>query len=121
MAITYNWVIERINVIPELDGKQQVVSDVHWRLVGSEPDENGRLDDKERPLVYKAFVYDSLGVPYDPDYPFTEYSQLTKDQVISWVQNIIGPEEIAAYEKIIETTILKQKTPDVTSPPIPWA
>lgn len=120
MAITYDWIIERIEVIPELDGKTQVVSSVHWRLNGSEPDEAGRLDDKERPLVFKATVYDSLGVPFEPDYPFTPYDQLTKEQVVSWVQNILGPDQVAEYEAIIVATIQKQKTPDITAPPIPW-
>lgn len=108
MPITNTWGVVQMDAYPELDGKTDVVFTVHWNLTGSDGTHTG-------------YVYGSVGVTLDPDAPYTPYDQLTQEQVVGWVQDALGEEQVAAYEANVAKQIEDQINPPVVTPPLPWA
>lgn len=107
MAITNTWAVVQMDAYPEADGEQDVVFNVHWTLTGTDG-------------TYNGSVYSSQGVSLDPTAPFTPYADLTQDQVIGWVQDAMGTEQVAAYEASVAQQIADQANPPVVTPPLPW-
>ena len=108
MTITNTWGIVSLECYPEYDGETDVVFTVHWTLTGTDG-------------TYSGSVYGSVGVSLDPAAPFTPYASLTQEQVIGWVQDAMGPEQVAAYEANVAAQIDAQINPSVVTPPLPWA
>ena len=106
--ITYTWTVVQMNAYPKADGEQDVVFTVHWALSGTDG-------------TYTGSTYGSTGVTVDGSAPFTPYADLTQDQVIGWVQDAMGAEQVASYEANIATQIQDQINPPVVTPPLPWA
>jgi hypothetical protein len=108
MAITYTWSVVQMDAYPEEDGETDVVFNVHWTLAGIDG-------------TYQGYAYGSQGVAIDPDAPFTPYEDLTETQVIGWVQDAMGAEQVASYEANVAQQIEDQINPPVVTPPLPWA
>ena len=107
MPITNTWNIQQLDCYPELDGDTDVVFTVHWTLNGTDG-------------TYNGSVYGSVGVTLDPDAPFVPYADLTQTQVIGWVQDALGEEQVASYEANVAQQIADQIDPPVVTPPLPW-
>lgn len=108
MANTYEWVIEQMTSYPQYDGETDVVFSVNWRLNGT--DGNG----------HNGTVYGSVGVTYDAGSTFTPYDQLTQDQVVGWVIEVLGQEDIDANKLSIDNQINEQISPSAVILPLPW-
>lgn len=108
MAITYTWSVVQMDAYPEEDGETDVVFNVHWTLAGIDG-------------TYQGYVYGSQGVTVDAAEPFTPYADLTQAQVIGWVQDALGEEQVASYEANVAQQIEDQINPPVVTPPLPWA
>ena len=108
MAITNTWSVVQMDAYPELDGETDVVFTVHWQLNGTDG-------------TYNGSVYGSVGVTLDPDAPFVPYASLTQAQVIGWVQDALGEEQVASYEANVAQQIENQINPPVVTPPLPWS
>ena len=108
MAITNVWSVVQLNCYPELDGETDVVFTCHWVLSATDG-------------TYAGSVYGSVGVTLDPDAPFVPYASLTEAQVIGWVQDALGAEQVASYEANVAQQIADQIDPPVVTPPLPWA
>lgn len=107
MAITYTWDVVQMDCYPQYDGETDVVFTAHWTLTGTDG-------------TYTGAAYGAQTVTIDPDAPFTPYADLTKAQVIGWVQDAMGPEEVASLEFNIAGQIGNQVNPPVVAPPLPW-
>ena len=107
MAVVNTWNVVQMDAYPEYDGEQDVVFTVHWTLTGVDGN-------------YTGSVYGSVGVTLDPESPFTPYNELTLEQVVGWVQEALGPEQVASYEFNVATQIENQINPPVVTPPLPW-
>jgi hypothetical protein len=105
MALT--WKIETLNCKPSFDGKTNVVETIHWRLNGVDGD-------------YATSVYGSQGVTYEESTDFIEYDNLTEDQLISWVKDTLGEEQVTNYENSVTSQLELLKNPVVVNPPLPW-
>ncbi len=112
MSITNTWGVVQMDAYPELDGKTDVVFTVHWNLFGAET---------AGETTYTGYTYGSVGVTLDPDAPYTPYDQLTQEQVVGWVKDALGEEQVAAYEANVAQQIENQINPPVVTPPLPWA
>lgn len=108
MTITYTWSVVQMDAYPQADGEKDVVFTVHWTLSGTDG-------------TYNGSAYGSVGVTVDPAEPFTPYADLTKTQVIGWVQEALGVEIVASFEANIATQIADQINPPIVTPPLPWA
>lgn len=108
MATTYTWAIVQMDASPEVDGNINAVSNVHWTLTGEE-------------AGFTGYVYGTQSVSVNPDVPFTPYGDLTEAQVIGWVQDAIGTEQVESYKANITQQINNQIIPPVVAPPFPWS
>lgn len=108
MAITNTWAIVQMDAYPEYEGEPDVVFTVHWTLNGTDG-------------TYAGSVYGSIGVSVSTSGAFTPYADLTKAQVISWVQDALGDEAVAAYEANVAQQIADQINPPVVISPLPWS
>lgn len=108
MAITNTWAVQQMDCYPEVDGETDVVFTVHWTLTGSDG-------------TYTGYVYGSQAVAVDPEASFTPYADLTQEQVIGWVKNAMGEEQVTVYEQNVAEQINNQIAPPVVTPPLPWS
>jgi hypothetical protein len=109
MAITYNWGIVQLDAYPEKDGLTDVVFTVHWNLTGDDGEGN------------TGYAYGSVGVTLDEGGGYTPYAELTQEQVVGWVQESLGEEQVASLESGIANQIEKQINPTVVTPSLPWS
>jgi hypothetical protein len=107
MTITNTWNVVQMDVYPEKDGEEEVAFTVHWDLIGTND-------------IYSGRVYGSVGVNLDPDQPFTPYEELTQEQVIGWVKDALGEDQVTSYEENVAQQIKNQINPPVITPPLPW-
>jgi hypothetical protein len=105
---TYTWVIEQLDYYPQRDGQPDVVFTVHWRLNGTDG-------------TNTATVYGSVGLTYEPGQPSTPYADLTQAQVIGWVQDALGSEQVQALTDNVAAQLAAIANPPVVAPPLPWA
>jgi len=108
MPNTYIWIAEQLDCYPEKDGKTDVVFTVHWRLNGTDG-------------TNTATVYGSVGLTYEPGQPYTPYEDLTQAQVIGWVQDALGSEQVQALTDNVAAQLAAIANPPVVAPPLPWA
>lgn len=108
MAISYNWSVAQMDAYPEYEGNTDVVFTVHWRMDGVDGD-------------HTAGVYGSVGLTLDPEATFTPFASLTEAQVIGWVKDALGEEQVTGYEESVAGQIEAQINPPVVTPPLPWA
>jgi len=108
MTITNTWNVVSLDCYPEYEGETDVVFSVHWTLVGTDG-------------TYNGSVYGSVGVTLDEGATFTPYADLTEAQVIGWVQDALGEEQVASYEANVAQQIENQINPPVVTPPLPWS
>jgi hypothetical protein len=101
---TFNWQIEQLNCYPQSDNKTNVVFNIHWRCTGVDG-------------AYTGTVYSTASVPAPTD-SFTEFADLTQDQVIGWIWSS-GVDKDSA-EAAVQAQIDAQINPPVVSPQLPW-
>jgi hypothetical protein len=105
--MTTTWKISQLDCYPEYEGNSDIVFTVHWTLFGTDE-------------TYTGSVYGSVGLTLDEGATFTPYEELTETQVIGWVQDALGEEQVAAYEANVAKQIAEQIAPPVINPPLPW-
>jgi hypothetical protein len=109
---TIVWTIEQMSCYPDVDNHIDVVFSVAWRV-------NGVDDTSGTPLYATVYGTQSLS-PYDAKNPFTPYADLTQAQVVGWVQDAMGAEQVAEINANIEQQIESQVNPTVINLPLPW-
>jgi hypothetical protein len=108
MTVTNTWNVQQMDAYPEYEGHTDVVFTVHWTLTGTDGE-------------HAAGVYGTVGLTLDPEATYTPYASLTQAQVIGWVQDALGEEQVASYEANVAQQIEDQIDPPVVTPPLPWA
>jgi hypothetical protein len=108
MATTYNWTVAQLDCYPEYEGHTDVVFVCHWTLNGTDGE-------------HTAGVYGSVGLTLNPEAPYTPYADLTEAQVIGWVKDALGEEQVASYEENVANQIAALVNPPVVTPALPWA
>lgn len=108
MSITNTWVIEQMNCYPTAEGQTDVVFNVAWRANATDG-------------TYNATSYGTVGITYVAGSPYTPFADLTQAQVVGWVQDAMGLEQVATIEAGLATNIANQVNPPVVSPALPWA
>lgn len=101
MAISYTWDITNMRKAPQLEGMDNVLVHVRWTKTGT--DENGTTG------VFQG----ATPLPLPTSGSFTPYEELTKEQVLGWVQAVV----VDSYEQHVNEQIQKQ----ITKKNDPWA
>lgn len=100
-----NWKISQLErTLPEC-----CVTTAHWRVSASDGNASGT-------------VYGTISFPHkDHDDPtFIPYEDITEAQVIQWVKDEMGAEQVAAHEASVAAQIDRQKNP-TSAAGVPWA
>lgn len=100
------WKIEAMDVRPVLDAYENVVITAYWRANGTDGD-------------YSASVCGTITLE-EPGVPFVEYENLTEAQVIGWVKDAMGEDQVEAHEAGLAQRIDEQINPPVLRPALPW-
>jgi hypothetical protein len=108
MANTHLWVIDQLECYSEHDGKKDVVFNIHWRRTAS----NG--------LGLSADVYGVQAIALEADKPFTLFANLTKNQVVDWLEAAMGADRVAEMDADLDAQIDAKANPPVIAPPLPW-
>ena len=101
------WTIEQMQCFPSVDGKQNVVYVVNWLLTATQGE-------------HTVQIYNTTNLEYTPGSPYTEYDKLTHEQVLGWVKNALGNDQVQAYEVEADEALAKKAAPQVATPGLPW-
>lgn len=85
-----------------------VVTVAHWRVSHTEDGFSGS--------VYGTI---SLAAKDPADPTFVPYGDLTEAQVVDWVKDAMGPDQVAAHEASVQAQVNAQKNPS-TATGTPW-
>jgi hypothetical protein len=107
MTVTYTWNVVQMDAYPQYHDETNVVFQVHWNLTATDGE-------------YTGYVYGAVRVMIEEGAVFTPYENLTKEQVIGWVKNALGEEQVTSYEKNVEKQIESARNPTVVKPALPW-
>jgi len=103
--ITYTWNISQLDCAPSENGLTNIVKVIHWGLTGV--DENG----------ISASMSNSYPLSSPSPEGFADYSTLTKETVISWLENNL---DVGYIKSRLSNEIASQYNPPITSLPLPW-
>jgi hypothetical protein len=103
--ITYTWSISRLDCAPSENGLTNVVKVINWSFTGQ--DENGVL----------ASLSNSYPLPSPSPEAFTDYSTLTEETVISWLESNL---DVGYLQTVLANEIASKYNPPITPLPIPW-
>ena len=103
--ITYTWGISRLDCAPAENGLTDVVKIVHWNIIGI--DENS----------VSASFSNSYALPSPSPEEFSDYSTLTEETVVSWLQNSLDVGYLHTY---LANEIASKYNPPITPLPLPW-
>lgn len=98
-----------MDVRPQLEGHADVVVRAQWEITATDP----VVGDTAGTQGFTQFVA--------PAGSFTPYSSLTEAQVIGWVQDAMGPSQIAELEAFVDNLLVTNRLPPITQLPLPWA
>ena len=107
---TYTWKINSLNCTTS-DNKTNVVSKIGWELKATNGKNTVSLND---------FCYIDL----DKNQSFIDYSKLTESQVMSWVQETMGSDQMKEMQKGMDTQLIVLDNAIIATEnkpiPLPW-
>lgn len=107
MAVNYNWIIHQLEAKIRQDNLDNVIYRIHWELVGIDSENSD----------YWSNRLGAEDVKYIDGEPFTPYSDLTKEQVVSWLDGILDVEVLKS--NIAANIAIKRNPVDECLSP-PW-
>lgn len=93
----YNWKINALDAKIHENDKNNVIYTVHWSYIAK--DDSGD---------YQASSIGTITVEYNPDEPFIEYDDLTKEDVVGWLESKLDVDQIKSN---LDQQIELQKNP----------
>ena len=103
MSIIYKWLVTGL----ESEGANNIVKTVHYKVEGAN-------------TTHFAYIGNSVQIEFDSSKPFSDYQNLTEDQVIGWIKQAIGDQLATSYEHDIAIEI-QAKTNPIQKPGLPWS
>jgi len=108
--MTVTWTITQLDRQETKDSLSDVVLNVNWYAYETKTVDSKNYSGKEFGTV-------TLNAPDSSN--FKDYKSLTQNEVITWVKNVLGTDEITKIETSIATQITKATEPPVLSG-LPW-
>jgi len=102
---TFNWDCRTVDVYPTSGDNTDVVYNVHWRLQGV----SDQLDANDNP--YSATVIGTQTLSTEEIVDFVPFEDLTHEQIVTWVQDAIGAEQVTQMEDNVNNQIDSLITP----------
>ena len=108
--VQFSWVISELNCLVDQDGMQDVINVIHWRYNANDIDESGKN--------WFADKYGSSNVEQPNPQNFTPYADVTEQQVVSWLEQVLP---VADMQANLIANIELQKFPIEVTLPLPWS
>jgi hypothetical protein len=105
MTVVYTKKIDAMQAYKDIDGETDVVFSIMWSLVG---EENG----------FTTSCPATTNVPYIAGQTFTPFSELTKAEVESWIDQYTTLAQMQQYQNSVAFSLLQQQQQVV--PNLPW-
>jgi len=105
----YRWTIEKVEGYPEVNGLQQVLGVVGWEL---------EVRDTSDHSIHYIRQETKLESPSLDN--FIDYLELSSEQVLQWVWDVVGKETIEQRAKQELDDIREPKSTQLTSFGMPW-
>ena len=108
----YTWKIKSLQTIDEVN-ETDFVTTILYRVNCTE-----EVDGKE----YKASTLNSVIIEPKEEEGFVPYADLTEEQVIGWVKELLGKEGVDSIEKSLASQVDKKINPPVVpvNKTLPW-
>ena len=106
MAILYAWDVSTVDTYPTLDGNNDVVYSVHWRLTATDDANN---DAEGNPQT--ATVYGAEGLDTDSISSFIAFADLTSSDVQGWVEAALTADKVTELKSGLDAQIAEKITP----------
>ena len=103
--ITYNWNCKTVDTYPTHAGESDVVYNVHWRVTGT----SDQVDSDGNSYSVTNIGVQSLSIDDLSD--FTAFDNVVHSDVVGWVKEAMGEEQVASIEESIENQINALITP----------
>jgi hypothetical protein len=111
MTTQFNWIVSQLKCAPLENNLSNVIKTIYWRYQA----QDGNL------FAETCGCFD-LETP-DPN-NFTEYFNITKDTVISWLESSLNAveenEELSTLQKSLIKNIESQRNPPIVNLGLPW-
>lgn len=121
MSNIYSWEVSSLDCVPSLDGLNNVISAVHWRINAvSTQGITTEVNGQSITTPYTATIYGVQQLTLGDKSQFIPYDSVTKDLVISWVKDAIGIDQVTALYAALDKQINNLITPPIVSPTLPW-
>jgi hypothetical protein len=108
METNFQWVISQLNCAVESEGLPNVINVIHWRYNATKV---------EGDKTYFADTYGSSSVSHPNPQNFTPYEDVTEEEVINWLEQILPVETMQSG---LEANIALQINPTEVTLPLPW-
>lgn len=102
---TYSWNCKTVDAYPTYSGETDVVYNVHWRVTGTSEE----LDTNGNPYSSTNIGTQSLSIEDLSN--FTAFDSVVHSDVVAWVKEAMGTEQVASIEESIENQINALITP----------
>lgn len=111
MDIIYTWTVIKMQVLLDVNSMQNVVYNVDF-VVTAEKDG----------IIIKSRDWNTFLPQPSSGTQFIAYDDLTNDIVISWCQEVLGPEFTeGVYSRLSERINLILESQDPIAKPLPWS
>jgi hypothetical protein len=107
MANTYTWVINSLECYPTLEQQQNVVCNIFYYVVGTDG-------------TNTVSISGNQAINYISNNSFTPYESLTEAQIITWLQEEIGNNQIIAIQNALDVQLNGLSNPIKIKPKLPW-
>ena len=109
----YTWKIKSLQTVDEVN-ETDFVTTILYRVNCTE-----EVDGKE----YKASAISSIIIEPKEEEGFIPYSDLTEEQVVGWVKESLGSEEVKSIEKSLASQVDNKSNPPVVPvvKSLPWS
>lgn len=104
----YTWAIKQLDCIPSIDGQNNIVSNIHWRVKGDDG-------------TNTTEIYGTQGISPTVTKGFIPYETLKEEKVIYWVQDAMGIDAVTKLQEAIDKQLEMIANPPVITPALPWA
>ena len=99
--MTTTWTIEKLICKSSENGLNNVVYQIHWKYTKSTT-----IGDE----TYSKYNNGIITIPSPDPQLFTSYENLTKEQVVGWVQTTLGQEYITDMDMRLTNNVTDQTT-----------
>lgn len=111
MNTNYTWKISGMTCYPEHAGQQNVVFNVDFNCNG---------DREYSGSTYYGNIFRSVNVQHISGSTFIPYDQLTEAEVLQWVLDELGFNNVENIQNSVEQQIDDQINPPTIAKPLPW-